>query len=156
MIRSSGHSRLPWLNRRLGLSGANAYRLLTEAEWEYAARAGTTTKYAFCDIISTAQARFSEIDYAIKVGSFAPNGFGLYDMHGNAAEWVQDCFENTAYDDAPVDGSVHTPRDCRNRAVRGGSWADHPNVLRSAHRSYGLPDEQRGNGFRVARTLVVR
>ena len=117
---------LPWLNRRLGLSGANAYRLLTEAEWEYAARAGTTTRYAFGDIISTAQARFSEIDHALEVGSFAPNGFGLHDMHGNAPEWVQDCFENTAYDDAPVDGSVHTPRDCRNRAVRGGSWADHP------------------------------
>ena len=96
------------------------------------------------------------VDPALEVGSFAPNGFGLHDMHGNAPEWVQDCFENTAYDDAPVDGSVHTPRDCRNRAVRGGSWADHPMVLRSAHRSYGLPGERRDNGFRVARTLVVR
>jgi formylglycine-generating enzyme required for sulfatase activity len=147
---------LPWLNRKLGLSGASAYRLLTEAEWEYAARAGTTTKYAFGDILSTAQARFGA-DSAVAVGSFAPNGFGLHDMHGNAAEWVQDCFEATAYDDAPVDGSAHAPRDCRNRALRGGSFADnHPHVLRSAYRGSDLPDDRLAHGFRVARTLVVR
>jgi formylglycine-generating enzyme required for sulfatase activity len=147
---------LPWLNRKLGLSGPSAYRLLTEAEWEYAARAGTTTKYAFGDILSTAQARFGG-DGAEEVGFFAPNGFGLHDMHGNAAEWVQDCFEATAYDDAPVDGSVHSPRDCRNRVHRGGSSTDHhPHVLRSAHRGYGLPDDRLEYGFRVARTLVVR
>ena len=115
---------LPWLNRKLGLSGASAYRLLTEAEWEYAARAGTTTKYAFGDMISTAQASFYAY-HAVEVGSFAPNGFGLHDMHGNVAEWVQDCFEK-GYGAAPVDGSAHSPGNCSSRVYRGGSWNDVP------------------------------
>src|SRR5262245_29176389 len=147
---------LPWLNRKLGLSGANAYRLLTETEWEYAARAGTTTQYAFGDIISTAQAAFFHMDDPVDVGSFAPNAFGLHDMHGNAAEWVQDCFEAGAYQTAPVDGAAHRPRDCSNRSVRGGSWTEHPKALRSASRYHNLPNDPLANGFRVARTLGVR
>jgi formylglycine-generating enzyme required for sulfatase activity len=145
---------LPWLNRKLGLSGASAYRLLTEAEWEYAARAGTSTKYAFGDIISTAQANFYGV-HAVEVGSFAPNGFGLHDMHGNVAEWVQDCYVN-GYDDAPVDGSAHSPSNCGSRIHRGGSWNDVPRFLRSAHRGVNDPKDRSGKGFRVARTLVVR
>jgi formylglycine-generating enzyme required for sulfatase activity len=145
---------LPWLNRKLGLSGASAYRLLTEAEWEYAARAGTSTKYAFGDIISTAQARFYA-DHALEVGSFAPNRFGLHDMHGNVAEWVQDCYEN-GYDDTPVDGSAHDPGKCSSRMHRGGSWNDVPRFIRSAHRGLSDPKDRNWKGFRVARTLVMR
>jgi formylglycine-generating enzyme required for sulfatase activity len=145
---------LPWLNRKLGLSGASAYRLLTEAEWEYAARAGTSTKYAFGDVISTAHANFYE-NHAIEVGSFAPNGFGLHDMHGNVAEWVQDCYEN-GYDHAPVDGSAHIPRNCGTRIHRGGSWNDVPRFVRSAHRGANDARDRSGKGFRVARTLTTR
>jgi formylglycine-generating enzyme required for sulfatase activity len=143
---------LPWLNRKLGLSDASAYRLLTEAEWEYAARAGTTTKYAFGDIISTLQARFD--GDPVEVGSFAPNVFGLHDMHGNVPEWVQDCYQN-GYDDAPVDGSAHTPHNCGSRVHRGGSWHDVPSFLRSAYRGANDPRDRSGEGFRVARTLVT-
>jgi formylglycine-generating enzyme required for sulfatase activity len=145
---------LPWLNRKLGLSGASAYRLLTEAEWEYAARAGTSTKYAFGDIITTAQANFYAED-APKVGSFAPNGFGLHDMHGSVPEWVQDCYKN-GYDGAPVDGSAHSPENCTSRVHRGGAWNDVPVYVRAAHRGVSDPKDRNWKGFRVARTLVVR
>lgn len=145
---------LPWLNRKLGLSGASAYRLLTEAEWEYAARAGTSTKYAFGDIITTAQANFYG-ESAPKVGSFAPNGFGLHDMHGSVPEWVQDCYKN-GYDGAPVDGSAHSPENCTSRVHRGGAWNDVPVYVRSAHRGVSDPKDRNWKGFRVARTLVVR
>jgi formylglycine-generating enzyme required for sulfatase activity len=144
---------LPWLNRKLGLSGAGAYRLLTEAEWEYAAPAGTSTKYAFGDIISTAQANFYG-QGVVEVGSFAPNGFGLHDMHGNTAEWVEDCFAN-GYDDAPVDGSVYHPGNCSTRMHRGGAWNDVPMLIRSAYRGANDPKDRSGKGFRVARTLVM-
>ena len=145
---------LPWLNRKLGLSGASAYRLLTEAEWEYAARAGTSTKYAFGDIISTAQANFYG-ERPPKVGSFAPNGFGLHDMHGSVPEWVQDCYQN-GYDGVPVDGSAHSPENCTSRVHRGGAWNDVPVFVRSAHRGVSDPKDRNWKGFRVARTLVVR
>ena len=145
---------LPWLNRKLGLSGDSAYRLLTEAEWEYAARAGTSTKYAFGDIISTAQANFAG-EPPPKVGSFAPNGFGLHDMHGSVPEWVQDCYKH-GYDGAPVDGSAHSPGNCTSRVHRGGAWNDVPVYVRSAHRGVSDPKDRNWKGFRVARTLVVR
>jgi formylglycine-generating enzyme required for sulfatase activity len=144
---------LPWLNRKLGLSGASVYRLLTEAEWEYAARARTTTKYAFGDIISTAQANFYG-ERPPKVGSFAPNGFGLHDMHGSVPEWVEDCYTN-GYDAVPVDGSAHSPEKCTSRVHRGGAWNDVPVFVRSAHRGVGDPKDRNWKGFRVARTLVV-
>jgi len=144
---------LPWFNGKLGLSGPSAYRLLTEAEWEYAARAGTTTKFAFGDIVSTREARFYE-SHSVEVGSFAPNAFGLHDMHGNVAEWVQDCFDGD-YAGAPVDGSAHIPRNCGSRIYRGGSWEDLPLFLRSAYRGIKDPKDRTGRGFRVARTLVA-
>ena len=104
---------LPWLNEKLGLSGVNGYRLLTDGEWEYAARAGTTSRYAFGNTISRSDAQFFDgpigapLGNTAETGSFAPNAFGLHDMHGNVAEWVQDCFSfmNDAAD-LPTDGSA--------------------------------------------------
>lgn len=143
---------LPWLSRKAG----KTYRLPTEAEWEFAARAGTTTRYAFGNTISKAQALFSEggLFKTMAVGSFAANAFGLHDMHGNVWEWVQDCW-NASYANVPTDGSAAAAGDCTLRVLRGGSWSDHPNSLRSAKRSKdraGTLDSS--SGFRLARTLV--
>jgi len=128
---------LPWLNRKTG----KAYRLLTEAEWEYAARAGTTTPYAFGDSIALSQAQFSDPNApqfyprnkTVEVGSFRPNPFGLHDMHGNVSEWVQDCFHE-GYQDAPSDGSAWTSGDCSFRVTRGGSIGTFSSSARSAAR----------------------
>jgi formylglycine-generating enzyme required for sulfatase activity len=146
---------LPWLSRKTGKS----YRLLTEAEWEYAARAGTTTRYAFGDSITKSQAQFSEgpsgsAGKTVEVGSFKANAFGLHDMHGNVWEWAQDCW-NTNYQGSPVDGSAWTTGDCSVRMLRGGSWRNPARIhLRSANRNRSTIDSRDFNyGFRVARTL---
>jgi formylglycine-generating enzyme required for sulfatase activity len=143
-----------WLSRKTG----KPYRLLSEAEWEYAARAGTTTKYAFGDELNAKQARFSAgkqgVGQTAEVGSFPPNNWGLYDMHGNVWEWVEDCY-SLSYAGAPTDGSARVGPDCvRSRVLRGGSWDYGPQELRSALR-YRLPPIFRVNeiGFRVAREL---
>ena len=159
-----------WLSRR----SRQPYRLLTESEWEYAARAGTTTPFHTGETITRADANFDwRIDYpsgeyresrlhpgqTVPVGSFEPNLFGLYDMHGNVSEWVQDC--HGSYSAAPSDGSAaelppdrtrspfHSHCIGGNRVLRGGSWADPPHHIRSAHRNITLGSI----GFRVARTL---
>jgi formylglycine-generating enzyme required for sulfatase activity len=151
-----------WLSRETGLK----YRLLTEAEWEYAARAGTTTAFSTGEMITGADANFDgshayggsrKGQYrksTVEVGSFLPNAFGLHDMHGNVWEWVEDCW-HTDYKGGPSDGSSWTNR-CneRSRALRGGSWIDPPRILRSAYRSRNVPGYRGGTvGFRVARTL---
>jgi formylglycine-generating enzyme required for sulfatase activity len=138
------------------------YRLLTEAEWEYAARAGTSTAYPWGDQIQKdgkAMANCadcgSEWDVqTAPVGSFEANAFGLYDMHGNVWEWVEDCYHQN-YDGAPADASAWTSRDCNRRIVRGGSWSSPPDNLRSASRSKPQPGGSRNNfiGFRIARSL---
>jgi formylglycine-generating enzyme required for sulfatase activity len=150
---------LPWLNRKLGLTGERRYRLLTEAEWEYAARAGTTTAYSFGDRISKKQAQFSEGSWGsakqtVKAGSFPSNAFGLHDMHGNVWEWVEDAWVDN-YNGAPSDGSARTSADTSvSRVVRGGSWYYLPRYLRSAFRVRTHPDNRYGYlGFRLARTL---
>jgi formylglycine-generating enzyme required for sulfatase activity len=158
---------LPWLNRKLGLAGENAYRLPSDAEWEYAARAGTTTRYAFGTTITKSDARYfdgplgSPLGRTAEVGSFAPNAFGLYDMHGNVEEWVEDCysFMNDA-DDLPTDGSAFTPGSgaqrafCSDHAFRGGSYRSGPQSIRSATRGAVSADKRAtALGFRVARTL---
>ena len=154
-----------WLS---GETGAG-YRLLSEAEWEYTARAGTTGPFHFGSTISTDQANYHG-DYTygsgrkgvyreetVPVGSFPSNGFGLHDMHGNVWEWVEDCWD-ASYSGAPTDGSVwRTGRDCfwRVRALRGGSWSDFPRELRSANRGSDTPGlRYNDDGFRVARTLI--
>ena len=136
------------------------YRLLTEAEWEYAARAGTTTAYFWGDDIGNGNAVCDgcgsqwDLTQPAPVGSFASNQYGLYDMAGNVFQWVQDCF-HVNYDEAPIDGSAWTSGGCSNRVVRGGSWVSLPQNLRSANRT-GLPANFRNIflGFRVGRTLT--
>jgi formylglycine-generating enzyme required for sulfatase activity len=128
------------------------YRLLSEAEWEYAARAGTTTRYSFGDTISKTQAQFSA-KKTVEVGLFPANRFGLHDLHGNVWEWVEDAWHPN-YHGAPVDGSVWRGGDPSQGVLRGGCWVDFPDYLASANR-WGHRQDSRGNctGFRVARTL---
>ena len=149
-----------WLSRKTG----KTYRLLTEAEWEYAARAGTTTPFSWGSSISTSQANYDGRqtyggsptgEYRAKmvpVDSFRSNPWGLHQMHGNAGEWVQDCAYYT-YDVAPKDGSAWEEGDCKERMVRGGALHDGPSSLRSAARHRVEHNDRGGAGFRVARTL---
>jgi formylglycine-generating enzyme required for sulfatase activity len=145
-----------WVSRMTG----KRYRLLTEAEWEYAARAGTTTAYSWGGEIGRGNTNCigcgSQWDtrQTAAVGSFAPNAFGLHDMHGNVVEWVEDCFHGN-YDGAPADGSAWTTGSCSQRVVRGGSWKYNPEFLRSAQRNW-INTELRyiDLGFRVGRTLT--
>ena len=139
-----------WLSRKTG----KRYRLLTEAEWEYAARAGTTSSFHFGKTISIDQANYYRRK-TVPVGSFPSNGFGLHDMHGNAWEWVEDCWHDS-YAGAPTDGSAwNTSGDCDLRIRRGGSFFNYPWILRSALRSWAATQlRSHYNGFRVARTLT--
>jgi formylglycine-generating enzyme required for sulfatase activity len=145
-----------WLSRMTSKS----YRLLTEAEWEYAARAGTTTAYSWGDDIGMGNANCDgcgsrwDNRQTAPVGSFPANAFGLHDMLGNVSEWVEDC-EHNNYIGAPADGSAWTAGgDCTRRGVRGGAWHDQPRQLRSASRSWSSTDYRHDHvGFRVARTL---
>ena len=146
-----------WLSRMTG----KAYRLLTEAEWEYAARGGTQTAYSWGDEVGNGNANCNgcgsqwDNKRSAPVGSFAPNAFGLHDMHGNVWEWVEDCFHNN-YSGAPTDGAPWTEgADCSRRVVRGGSWGNDPQGLRSALRSWNTTDVRNFVlGFRVGRTLT--
>jgi formylglycine-generating enzyme required for sulfatase activity len=144
-----------WFSRMTG----KTYRLLTEAEWEYAARAGTATAYSWGDDIGKNNANCngcgSQWDnrQPAPVGSFRPNPFGLYDMHGNVWEWVQDCFQDN-YNGAPADGSAWTKGNCNRRVVRGGGWADSPVFLGAAFRiTYSSDFRFLNLGFRLGRTL---
>jgi formylglycine-generating enzyme required for sulfatase activity len=112
------------------------YRLPTEAEWEYACRAGTTTRYSFGDKLTQDQANFDS-DKTSPVGSYPPNNFGLYDMHGNVWEWCQDVWHDN-YEDAPTDGSAWMGCS-KYRLLRGGSWGNLPRSCRSASRSDSYP-----------------
>lgn len=157
-----------WLSDKTG----QPYRLLSESEWEYAARAGTDTLYSFgdlkrdlCDHSNGADKSFVDGeglntecsdgfgDNTAPVGSYQANGFGLHDMHGNVYEWVQDCWSED-YEGAPADGSARPKDNCKRRVIRGGSWWDSPEKLRSALRSTTYTINS-GNeiGFRIARTL---
>ena len=145
-----------WLSEQTG----ERYRLPSEAEWEYAARAGSTTKYGWGNDIGHNRANCDGcgsqwVEKTAPVGSFNPNAFGLHDMHGNLWEWVQDCW-NGSYQGAPADGSAWTSGDCERRVLRGGSWLEQP--TRRPPRGLPLqgspPADGHGNGFRVARTLT--
>ena len=161
-----------WLTERTG----EEYRLLSEAEWEYAARAGTETarywgdsaqqqcQYANgYDAVGHAEHRFEDRNPAgcrdrqantAPVGSYRPNAFGLYDVLGNVWEWVDDCWNDT-YEGAPMDGSPRYTGHCSGRVVRGGSWFNDPRGVRSADRSVEDSGRRFGyiNGIRLARTM---
>jgi formylglycine-generating enzyme required for sulfatase activity len=154
---------LPWLNKRLGLSGVHAYRLLTEAEWEYCCRAGTETAYSFGDKITTEQANFDGRDSqgrylkrTADVGSFPSNGWGMHDMHGTVWEWCRDVFHET-YESAPGDGSAREDAGSGarlRRVIRGGSWLNISRDFDSATRGeLEAGEHYHYLGFRVARTL---
>jgi formylglycine-generating enzyme required for sulfatase activity len=142
------------------LEDDRSYRLLTEAEWEYAARAGSTMAYFWGDQIGEGNANCSGCGsqwdgrQASPVGSFKPNAFGLYDMAGNVWQWVQDCNHDN-YNGALTDGSAWTVDGCGRRVIRGGSWGNVPQFLRSASRDwYGAGDRDFHIGFRLGRTLT--
>jgi formylglycine-generating enzyme required for sulfatase activity len=139
-----------WLSQMTG----QRYRLLSEAEWEYVARAGTVTKYSWGNGFDPKKASRDLTSGVKSVGSFPPNAFGLYDVHGNAWEWVSDCW-HANYIGAPSDGAAWSSGgDCTRRVLRGGSWSDNLKDRRSAIRSGGSAvSRDNGNGFRVARTL---
>jgi formylglycine-generating enzyme required for sulfatase activity len=160
---------LPWLSHKTG----HRYRLPSEAEWEYAARGNGRDRFSFgsnsndiCSFGNGADQTAKEQSGAgaatscrdgfantAPVGSFRPNQFGLFDMHGNVWEWVEDCW-NENYDSAPSNGSAWTSGDCSSRVVRGGSWNSDVNKLRSAARGWNDPGgRNRSIGFRVARDL---
>ena len=146
---------IPWLNKTTGKS----YRLPTEAEWEYAARAGSESKYSWGNSIGRNKAncdgcgsRWDDSKTA-PVASFAANAFGLYDMHGNVWEWTQDCW-NGSYRGAPTDGSAWLSGTCFLRVLRSGSWINRPSYLRSANRNNNTTGNRDYDyGFRLARTL---
>lgn len=146
-------------------ASGKSYRLPSEAEWEYACRAGTTTRYSFGDKISRDQANFV---YGVwrnfgtllgsaktaDVGSYLSNPWGLYEMHGNVWEWVEDCWHHN-YQDAPQDGSARGSDNPAVRVARGGSWDDFARLLRSAARNRCFPVSRNIRvGFRLAMTLT--
>ena len=143
---------LSWLSKKTG----KAYRLLSEAEWEYVTRAGTTTPFWWGSSISPNQANYGEYrEHTVPVDSFEASPFGLYQVHGNVWEWVEDRW-NRSYSGAPTDGSAWTGGECDLRVLRGGSWNFGPGYLRAAIRVGDVA----GNriyyfGFRVARTLTL-
>ena len=161
---------LAWLSKETG----KRYRLPSEAEWEYAARGGTTTRYYTGDSVTQEEANYGRYfaGRPVLVGSYAPNPFGLHDMLGNVAEWCEDCW-NANYVGAPWDGSAWLTADCERRVLRGGHWASDaegfltkitPRALRAASRDTGpAPTRMRrllntGTrdvtiGFRVVRDL---
>jgi formylglycine-generating enzyme required for sulfatase activity len=155
-----------WLSRKTGAT----YRLLSEAEWEYAARGCVTvcrsTPFWFGMDISNARANYDwRYSYegspkaaaprkTLEIYTSEPNPFGLLHMHGNVREWVEDCW-NASLAGLPRDGSARTSGDCERHVIRGGSWADEPKGLRSAVRSWDVTTERRAQiGFRVGRALA--
>jgi formylglycine-generating enzyme required for sulfatase activity len=150
-----------WLSQKTGKS----YRLPSETEREYATRAGTATPFWWGSSISTDSANYNGTSsYAhgpkgtwrqktVRVDSFEPNAWGLYNVHGNVWDWTDDCWNESNIGN-PADGSVRTTGDCTWRVARGGAWNYSPNYLRSAFRYWNLPDNRSGvQGMRVIRTL---
>ncbi len=137
--------RVSWLDavefcRRLSKQTGKEYRLPSEAEWEYACRAGTTTPYYFGESITKELANYAGSE-TTAVGKYPPNAFGLYDMHGNVWEWCQDNWHDN-YQGAPNDGIARVSSNSSNYVIRGGSWGSYPNLCRSAYRNSYLRDDR--------------
>jgi formylglycine-generating enzyme required for sulfatase activity len=157
-----------WLNWKAGVD--DLYSMPSEAQWEYAARGGTTTAFPWGDTLDYNYGNFGKreqglgghvegrdqwMDETSPVASFPANNFGVYDMHGNIFEWVQDCFEADLAN-APVDGSANTNGNCANRVFRSGTYTSNPYMQRTARRGAPYPAITRGRnylGFRVTRIL---
>jgi formylglycine-generating enzyme required for sulfatase activity len=151
-------SYVSWLSKKTG----KAYRLPSEAEREYATRAGSTTAYSFGAVVPAAAANYDSGVTPVSSGgetgkgtmpaaTFAANGFGLFQMHGNVAEWTQDCW-TPSYDRAPGDGSALGSGECSKRALRGGAFGYAAAAIRSAYREGGYAQDRYAHvGFRVAR-----
>lgn len=157
-----------WINKKTG--NDDAYRLLSEAEWEYAARGGTTTAFPWGEKLDhnhgnfgipgpglggKAEGRDVWLDQTAPVASFPPNAFGLHDMHGNAFEWIEDCYEADRAN-APKDGSANKQGTCTSRMFRSGSFISNPVMHRSANRVRGYAPTTRGRNYltiRLAKTL---
>jgi formylglycine-generating enzyme required for sulfatase activity len=158
-----------WLNKKAKAARPSLadtpgpYRLPSEAEWEYSARAGTATARWWGDAIGAGQANCNgcgsrfDYRYLADVDSFPPNPFGLYGMLGNAWQWTEDCWHES-YVGAPEDGGAWMGGDCTKHVIRGGAWNNVPIFVRAAARSGSAPnggefDYSSLAGFRVARTL---
>jgi formylglycine-generating enzyme required for sulfatase activity len=142
-----------WLSRMTG----KRYRLLSEAEWEYAARAGTTTHFSFGDddaVLGEYAWFAANVDGGPHVvGALKSNAWGLHDMHGNVAEWVEDCFQDT-YRGAPPNEAAWIKGNCSRRVIRGGSWRYDAKILRAASRDWLEIDKSHDDvGIRIAREL---
>ena len=145
-----------WLSAETG----QQYRLPSEAEWEYAARAGSSSAYSWGNTVRRKRANCANCrtrwdgDKTSPAGSFPANAFGVHDMHGNVWEWVQDCSSRN-YEGAPGDASARLGNDCSGHVLRGGSWSNLPKHLRSANRSWLAAENRSFNlGFRVARDVT--
>ena len=137
-----------WLTVKKG----KKFRLPTEAEWEYACRAGTTTPFNTGANITTAKANYKGKD-TVAVDSFAPNAWGLYNMHGNVWEWCSDWYDNKYYDECKAKGTIENPpgpETGSDRVIRGGSWSYTAESCRSASRDVNAPDFRLSSvGFRL-------
>jgi formylglycine-generating enzyme required for sulfatase activity len=157
VVRVNWHDAVAFCEWLTTLTG-RAYRLPSEAEWEYACRAGTCSPFATGEKITTRQANFLYDEAGMRVGtgrrtpvgSFPPNRFGLHDMHGNVGEWVTDNW-HVSYFDAPATGRAWVETGNTRRVVRGGAWDYLPRLLRSSWRDWRFAEERTDNiGFRVA------
>jgi formylglycine-generating enzyme required for sulfatase activity len=151
-----------WLSAKTAMP----YRLLTETEWEYAARAGSTSIYPWGNTASHERGNYGEDEccrgrvlgkdsffYTAPVGRFPPNGFGLHDMIGNVYEWVEDCYSHIL-DEIPTDGTALKVEGCNHHVLRGAAWYSDPGRITSRYRAYQTPDRRDYViGFRVARTI---